>query len=326
MKNKSVLLLLVLIFLLTAAVNFGAAAAYRQRNMQSYLAAGIDKQARLSELQGKRIILVGGSNVAFGFKSGLIEEATGRATMNMGLQGSLGLRFMLNSLKPYLRQGDTVLLSPEYNNFAMEFVGGDVLAQYLIISPQEIRYLSSPQEMLNIVSTLPNVHTSAIQSMMDDYLKDGCFLCSSEETVYYRQGFDQYGDVTVNRGGLGKDVPPLKVTPNHAASITRQMIRVLNDFSEYAAKNGIKVYLVYPATSAAADQETVDFLQQLDGKLRSELKMPILGTMSESEFPNEYMFNTSYHLNSVGAVIHSEQVIHWLCGADAELTCGNARR
>ncbi len=319
--KKKIFFGFILILIITLGVNLWAMTLYRQRNMQSYLAAGIDKENVLMESQPPRIILVGGSNVAFGFNSRQIEQVTGRRTLNMGLQGSLGIRFQLNSLKPYLAAGDIVILSPEYNNFSYGFIGGDVLGQYLVVNPADIQYLSSIDEIYGLLKTFPNMHTSAIHSMLDDYLQKGCFLCKSAEKVYYRAAFNEYGDITTNNSAPIPGIKPLQLQLDHAELNSQKTISILNDFSDYAAQKGIQVFLVYPATSQIKDQDTLNFITQLDNKLRSQLNIPILGSINESQYPDADMFNTYYHLNTDGARIHTAQVLKWLCAEDPDLMC-----
>ena len=89
-----------------------------QPDASGYLASSIDKHALLERAGSPRLILVGGSNVAFGFDSQLLEQRLGLNPVNMGLHASVGMRFMLQEVQPYLRPGDVVVVSPEYEQFA----------------------------------------------------------------------------------------------------------------------------------------------------------------------------------------------------------------
>jgi hypothetical protein len=73
------------------------------RNTDDYLAASLDKEYRLATLPGPRVVFVGGSNVAFGLDSAIIERWTGRRSVNMGLYVNLGLPFMLDEVRAGLR-------------------------------------------------------------------------------------------------------------------------------------------------------------------------------------------------------------------------------
>ena len=82
-----------------------------------YMAAISDKHHRLSTVESPRIILVGGSNLAFSVDSEKIEKHFERPVVNMGLHAGLGLKFMLNEIQPALNGGDIVIIFPEYEHF-----------------------------------------------------------------------------------------------------------------------------------------------------------------------------------------------------------------
>lgn len=321
MKKKCLALFIIMVLVL--GVNYRAFSLYRQRNMQSYIAASIDKEKMLADSRSPRIILVGGSGVAFGFNSEIIQQVTGFETLNMGLQGSLGIRFQLNSIKPFLANGDIVVISPEYNNFTYGFIGGDLLLQDLIVNPGDIRYISSLSEVTGLVKNLSNVHTSAIDTMINVYIKKGCLICESTERIYYRQAFNPYGDITTNQVDYATTQDVLLLDGSKADGNTRQTIQLLNNFSNYAEQNGIQVYLVYPPTSIITNQVSQAVVQNLDRQLRANLAMPILGSIAESQYKDYLMFNTVYHLNAGGAAYHTQQFLSWLCAADPSLTCKN---
>ena len=64
----------------------------------------------LEETPGPRIVLVGGSGVAFGADSELMErELPGYTVVNFGMYAALGTTVMLDLSQPLLREGDIVL-------------------------------------------------------------------------------------------------------------------------------------------------------------------------------------------------------------------------
>ncbi|PYJ82346.1 MAG: hypothetical protein DME22_19010 [Verrucomicrobia bacterium] len=60
-----------------------------------YLAATLDKHKRLEQTRPPRIILIGSSSFAFGVRSDRLERESGRTVVNMGLDSSLGVDFIL---------------------------------------------------------------------------------------------------------------------------------------------------------------------------------------------------------------------------------------
>jgi hypothetical protein len=83
----------------------------------SYLASAIDKVKMLKTVPGPRLILIGGSNLAFGIDSAYLQNRLQMPVINMGVHIAFGLRYMLNQARPYLRSGDIVVIVPEYEHF-----------------------------------------------------------------------------------------------------------------------------------------------------------------------------------------------------------------
>jgi len=296
--------------------------AYRQRNMQGYLAAFIDKETLLQNTPSPRIILVGGSSVAFGYDSRALSEQLGMPVVNMGLQGGLGIRFQLESLKPYLAKGDILILSPEYHNIHTLLANGDLLTQMLLTYPQGVRYLSSGHEVLEIARSLPSVHTSAIRNMVEDFYNRGCYLCTSTEKVYYRSAFDaKTGDITTNNDpNLVKAVvdPSIPAIDRRALE---QNISYMNAFYREMQGRGVQLFFSYPSIIATGNPAITQQLAATEEILRTELEIPILDTPFDSEYAPELMFDTYYHLGVEGRAVRTRQLIENLCRVGLVLNC-----
>src|SRR5258708_4132609 len=66
------------------------------RDPNDYLGASAEKEKRENSISRPKIILVGGSNLAFGINSEIIEKEFKMPVVNMGLHAGLGLEFTLN--------------------------------------------------------------------------------------------------------------------------------------------------------------------------------------------------------------------------------------
>ena len=92
------------------ACGFGLPAQYDE----SFLGELSDKCALLEQSPAPRIVLVGGSSLAFGVDSALLEqEFPGYTVVNFGLYAALGTQLMLELSDGQFREGDIVILSPE---------------------------------------------------------------------------------------------------------------------------------------------------------------------------------------------------------------------
>lgn len=317
------ILLVSLVFLVTLAVNFLLLIAYHERNMQSFVAAFLDKQELMQNTPSPRIVLVGGSSVAFGFDSNQLSSLVGLPVVNLGLQGGLGLRFEPESVKPFLREGDIVILSPEYHNIFGQLHSGEMLVQIVALYPDTFKYFSTGNEFWQLIRAFPAVHTGAIRNMLEDLKLRHCLVCANREPIYYRAAFDKAtGDVIINEAVAKRDIPlELNLPFNVESKEFSDSINLMNSFARDSTANNITVFFYYPSSVNVINDSTANILEQLGTRLRNELTFPIINSLKDSQYGDEYMFDTAYHLNKAGKEINTHRLGKHLCEADLSLPC-----
>ena len=313
-----IVLILVLIF-----VNYQAAKIYSAHNQGNYLAAISDKEELLKNTPSPKVILVGGSNVAFGFDSKIIGAKLGMPVVNTGLQGGIGIRFALNFVKPYIHEGDIVIVSPEYENILDQMTGGDVLAEMLMLYPKGFHSLSSLNEAWEFIRAFPTIHTNGIHLVLEDKVTNECKECIGNRIIYYRSAFDpKTGDITTNNTNINKFGQHELVLDYTVPNIRlNQNVAFFNQFNQFVASQNAAMYFVYPSIVDNFDEKTNKVLQKTSAILERNLNFPILGTLKESAFPNDLMFDTFYHLNNRGRTLRSSKIADDLCLADTKLNC-----
>jgi len=75
---------------------------------EHYYQGSLEKVRLLESTPSPRIIIFGGSNIALGIDSEMIEQAFGIPVINDGLQVGLGVT-PLNEIRKYLRPGDIII-------------------------------------------------------------------------------------------------------------------------------------------------------------------------------------------------------------------------
>ena len=100
---------LIAVFAAYLAIFFGVVA---PQYINGYNASIIDKISRLESIDEPKIVLVGNSNVAFGIRSDLIEDALGMPVVNLGLHAGLGNSFHDSMTQFNVRPGDIVVFLP----------------------------------------------------------------------------------------------------------------------------------------------------------------------------------------------------------------------
>src|SRR5687768_14997237 len=104
----------------------------------NYLVAVLEKDRLIRKTPSPKIILVGGSNLAFGIDSKMMQDSLRMPVVNMGLYAKLGLKYMLAQVQPYIGPGDVVVVVPEYDQFYGDFANGDhTLNTALLYAPND---------------------------------------------------------------------------------------------------------------------------------------------------------------------------------------------
>lgn len=128
---------IVIIFFIFVIFTLGAILKVKSPHENDYNRSYLDKIKLIKKIENKRIIFIGGSNLAFGLDSSMIEkEILEHKIINMGLNVGIGIRYMLEDCKKYLKKGDILVIVPEYENFYNN--GSGTSALWYILSLKKI--------------------------------------------------------------------------------------------------------------------------------------------------------------------------------------------
>lgn len=271
----------------------------------SYLAALIDKHKLLSDTRPPRIIFIGGSNLAFGLDSRMVEESTGMRTVNMSLHAGLGLRYIMSEVEPYIGKGDVIVVVPEYEYFfGTIFNGGRELSLLYLTVPESRRYIKSYKQYFAILRYYPY----ALRSRIFDLFVKHRLSASSD---YCRKVFNEYGDSV---GHLGKARPAGTSADCRelAGEINRDAAPELNHFKAYADKVGARVFLSYPCIPIAQYRKNEKKIDLVRDMLDKKLKIPAISTPSDYVFPETYFYDSIYHLTAEGRDVRTKEVVSHL--------------
>jgi hypothetical protein len=300
--------LVVRLGLLTALILFSGVALsqyHTELRDDSYLAAVLEKDRIIRNTPSPKIILVGGSNLAFGIDSKQIEDSLGLHVVNMGLYAKLGLKYMLAQVRPYIKAGDVVLVVPEYDQFYGDFANGDnTLNTALLYAPADripdfIRSYSIVDVVLR--PRVENARRSFLRAVAAAVGKENQLFPQDTNTVYNRKSFNQYGDAVTHLGRKGmnpdsifvKPLPPMK-------EFNRGTLDDLNDIQETAKQVKARAYFMFPSYIDRSYVINIAAIDSLRRKLETGMKMPIVGTAQDFVFPKSWFYDTRYHLNATG--------------------------
>jgi len=259
----------------------------------NYNAAQIDKQELLAKTPTPRLIVIGGSNLAFGLDSQRLEQALGVHVVNLGHQASLGLRYMMGSVRRLAKPGDWVLLVPEYEHLGQDiFYGGSAVID-----------LAGYTGNLALLRYNGPVGLLAANTAIRYYQQPFTYY-----PPYTRDSFNRYGD---NIAHLG--LPPSRIASyTISPAVNPAPIRAIKAFSNECSRRGIRLLISYPATMRSFYESNRTIIAKLSGNLQNT-GVTMLDSNPESfVFDDRYFFDTVYHLTAEGRALRTERLTRLL--------------
>jgi hypothetical protein len=292
-----------LFLVLQAAIALAVDAAYvRTVGREHYLASVREKARRLQDVSPPRILLVGGSNTAFGVDSAALESASGRPVVNLGLNAGLGRDFVLAQASSGLGLGDLVVLMPEYGFLGRGAVDAPTVLLVLRFAPETARF----------------VPLAAVPTLLDQGLSTFTLRLRSLWTVlrgrpwrsplYHRAAFDERGDMTAHLamppGGVSAHVgvPP----PDEAGPACLRLAAFAHD----AGARGARVVIVPPPIPADDAAAQAGSIRALWDRVARETGVRVLGT--DDAYARELFLDTAYHLSAAGRRQRTSRLIELL--------------
>jgi hypothetical protein len=265
--------------------------------------ASIDKHHNAQQEIGRRVFLVGGSNVAFGFESPAIQEALRRRPVNFGLHACLGLDYMLSEVSSEMHTGDVVVLIPEYDHFAGDIAGIE-LFEMLEANPAAAQYIDWSHRMKMLDLGLVYLRRVCLKGMGS--LRD--------KELYRRTSYNEFGDFAAHHElasgykGLGWRDRWDTINELHLDKVIGQ----LNEFYAKCRKQGIDVFLAYPALPEDFNQLNRSQLERIETALADGCKIPVLNDIDEMVYENNCFFDTRCHVTYAGKQRRTAQLIERL--------------
>ena len=271
----------------------------------NYLAAVLEKDHLIRTTPSPKIILVGGSNLAFGIDSRMMQDSLGLRVVNMGLYAKLGLRYMLAQVKPYINRGDIVLIVPEYDQFYGNFSEGDqTLNTALLYAPADrIRDFVKSYSVIDVVlrPRVESVRRSFFQATASAFGVKDKYFPPDTNPVYNRHSFNQFGDVVSHLGKKSmnpdsiyvKELPPAK-------EFNKRTLDELNGIGDAARERGAHAYFLFPSYIDRSYTINTSQIAWLNDRLSRRMNVPILGSPADFVYPSNWFFDTRFHLNALG--------------------------
>ena len=267
----------------------------------------LDKHTLLRDAKSPRLIFVGGSNLSFGLDSERISREYRMEVVNMAIHGAIGLRYMVNDIKPFIREDDIVVVIPEYDQFeGMISYGGQELLCVLFDIYPDGKAQVGPRQWVHLSRFLPTYAASKLTR----WVSLGARGLFRKETpthfgIYDRDAFNRHGDAVAHWSQENVQFAPQAVE----GKINVDCVSQLNEFAAFVRSTGAHVYFLYPCYQLTSFRMSSRFIDALDSLLHERLLFPILSTPTRYALPDHLCFNTPYHLNKAGVDLRTQRII-----------------
>jgi len=302
------LIIKVFLLFLPVAAGIGIITFMQTLPEYSYNLSFIDKQRILANAKSPKIVLAGGSNLAFGIDSEAIQHKFNRPVVNMGLHAGLGLGRILYNISPFLNSGDILLIAPEYSHFTSTW-NGDRAAYEIIFDAGQYGLLWS------FYFRLPTDNFFSYLSAKYERYKS---FNSNKNKIdinplsYSRDGFNEYGDYVKH---LKVENQPFNTAGNLGIinqTYLNHFFQMVDDFS----RRGITVVLSYPCFEEQSFHNSVELIQKLNTLFMEKENLLVISTPESYCYPVNYFYDTTYHLNRDGHSMRTRQLIQDLQTSD----------
>ena len=256
-----------------------------------------DKFERLTSIDEPKIIVVGGSSVAFGLESEILEKYTGMPVVNFGLYAALGTKVMLDLSKAGINEGDIVILAPELDAQTMSmYFNSETTLQATDDKPSMLRYVA-PEHYFSLIGSMWG-HVS--QKL--EYQKDGA---PNPSGVYNGNNFNEYGDLEYERPS---NLMALYYDPNTMINLDEsilddEFIDYVNKYIKYCKGRGATVYYSFcPMNHMALEEGTTnESIAEFEQIMKDRIDCKFISKIDDYILAPGYFYDTNFHLNDAGS-------------------------
>ncbi len=301
-RNWIRLVCMVLAALLPAALAAAALVALPKAYEETFLGELQDKYARLNETDEPKIVVIGGSSVAFGLDSAALEKATGYKVVNFGLYATLGTKIMLDLSVKGINRGDIVVLAPELDNQTLSLYFNATSAWQGLEGDLSMLFRTGRDNWGDLLAQLPDYLSKRVH-----YATSGEKL--SPSGVYRHDSFNEYGDICYPRP---YNVMKFQYDRTQTIRLVPEIfdadfLKYLNDYIDRVTHRGAAVYFSYcPMNEAALSKDTTDAsVADFNSFIAENVGCEIITDPNSSIMDKGYFYDTNYHLNDAGVTVHT---------------------
>ena len=303
MKKKIIIrIILIFIFILSPFLILLSFDLTIQNEYSKYYYAELSSMyQKLKKTCGKKIVIIGNSNVSFGVESKLFEELISSEdekyeVVNFGLYGAIGTKAMLDLAEEYIKKDDIVILIPEEYEQSMS----------LYFNAKEMWYaLDSNRLMFN---DLDSRSKEALIGNYFDYVSKKYESHKIDKTfdglgVYAKSSFDSNCDMTNCKRDYNimfNDYDENNPIDLANLKINEDFIDYINEYSDAISKKGASMYYSFSPMNKEAIVNSNSEIDSFYIRLKDKLNFPIISDINKYIMDKEWFYDSNFHLNTSG--------------------------
>ena len=300
--SKIVLFICIVIFLSYALL-------YLNSNYTNEYVGGISgKMEKLKKAEGKKMVIVGGSNATFGIDTKVMEKELGLPVVNMALHGALSVKYMMEQVEPYLKKGDILIMSREPGGLAGDHRWNHAVGTEVPLMPT----YNFPE--IGILFSDRNLFETSIASFFNTiklYVRWCPFEKRTEiRSVYDRRVFESDNILPEYLKGSYADTlkPKLLKKPGKNSLL----INGLRAYKEEFEKKGITFYMT-PAVVVKGYLKEVEIMPFWE-YISEQTQIPLLNYEKTYVFEKGYFLDSPHHTNLEGRDMRTKSLIEDILG------------
>lgn len=290
------------LLLLLPGILLGTALSLPDLYQDSYYAELPAMADYLHQAEGNRLILIGGSSVAFGVDTALLESLLREHGLDytvcpFGYYAAIGTSAMLSLAQGKLRAGDVVVLAVEPVSEALSSYFGATA------------FLKAAEGRADLLLGLNGSQRANVIGNAIPYLQEKVGIVRSgnlphAEGVYARASFDARCNMVYARPGntmaLGYDTTsPIDL---RSVTISADFSEQVSAFCETARQRGAQVLLSFsPMNRSALTDASDDAFLAFYKRMRAAFPSRVISDPRRYVLDSGWFYDSNFHLNSAGA-------------------------
>lgn len=296
-KTILISILAILILVTPLAIVTTTALATPCQYDETFLGELTNKHTRLKSITEEKIVLIGGSSLAFGLDSAKLQEYVGMPVVNYGLYATIGTKAMLDMSRNYINKGDIVIICPETDSQTYSlYYNAHSMWQALDCDLSMLKDVGF-SNLAKLIATMPEFANE----------KNGFIRKNQKPSptgIYAKSSFNEYGDIKVDRpyNEMPKNYDtsmPVSLTTD---LLDAEFIDYVNKFAASCERKGATVYFSFSPINADSVVSTEAQKNEFYKALSEELDFPLLSNIDDYILDSAYFYDTNFHLNSTGAL------------------------